>query len=180
MRWKSIRGFEGIYLISDTGLVKSCERIIIRKNGKPHPLKEKILRGTHLKGYRAVSLYNFGNIKTVTVHRLVALHFLKPPKNKKRNQINHIDGNILNNQISNLEWVTPKENVHHSIRIGRSKVDGENNPRALLNKRRVAKIRNLFGKKTLQQIADQFGVSNSTIQAIKYKRNWRESNHGDK
>ena len=57
-----------------------------------------------------------GSKKRQYAHRLVALAYLDPPSDKEKTQINHKDGNKLNNCIDNLEWVTPKENSEHSIK----------------------------------------------------------------
>lgn len=56
-----------------------------------------------------------GSKKRIYAHRLVAQSYLDQPLDKKKNQINHIDGNKLNNNVNNLEWVTPQENVQHAI-----------------------------------------------------------------
>ena len=58
-----------------------------------------------------------GNVsKTYDIHRLVALHFISNNHNKP--QVNHKDGNKLNNNYKNLEWCTSKENVNHAIKNG--------------------------------------------------------------
>jgi hypothetical protein len=106
--WKEIENSK-IYEISNYGNVRSIDRIdnIGRiKNGK-------ILKKTiNKQGYEYVSLfYNNKKIKK-TVHRLVAKAFL----NNKNDSlvINHKDGNKLNNNVSNLEWITQKENIRHA------------------------------------------------------------------
>lgn len=69
-------------------------------------------------GYKAVSLVNNGYTKTVTLHRLLAIHFIPNPENKR--VVNHIDGVKTNNNIDNLEWVTDSENSLHAYRTGLS------------------------------------------------------------
>lgn len=68
------------------------------------------------KGYLYVCLYN-GSKKqgNYAIHRLVAMTFIPNPQNKTH--VNHIDGNTLNNNVNNLEWVTPLENVEHAARV---------------------------------------------------------------
>lgn len=66
--------------------------------------------------YESVNLMYNGKTKSFKVHRLVALAFILNPENKP--YVNHIDGNKMNNNLENLEWVTPQENVDHAIKIG--------------------------------------------------------------
>jgi hypothetical protein len=110
--WKDIPDYEGLYQVSNIGRVKSFG------NGKStNPLNgvERIMKLQH-KRYIRVKLSKNGNYKYWSVHRLVCLTFLPNPNNKP--QINHIDGDRYNNNISNLEWVTAKENIRHSIDTG--------------------------------------------------------------
>ena len=67
------------------------------------------------KGYEQVALSEFGKQFTVKVHREVAKAFL--PQEEGKDQINHIDGNKLNNEVSNLEWCTAKENTNHAYHV---------------------------------------------------------------
>lgn len=100
------------YLISACGDVVRIPCYI--SNGKAISLrKPKILKGTLTKkGYRTVELDG----KAHTVHRLVALVFI--PNLLKKEQINHKDGNKLNNNVENLEWCTNEENMRHAYNVG--------------------------------------------------------------
>lgn len=79
--------------------------------------------GKYLKGQENYKNHYFsynitlpdGSKKRLYAHRLVADAFLKKPQDKNKNQINHIDGNKLNNKVDNLEWVTPQENSRHAL-----------------------------------------------------------------
>ena len=77
------------------------------------PVKPVLDKGT---GYLLVTLVHDGVRKNQFIHRLLAQHFLPNPQGKP--QVNHIDGVKTNNQLSNLEWVTAKENSQHAIRTG--------------------------------------------------------------
>lgn len=63
-------------------------------------------------GYRSVNIRTLNGKKRVYIHRLVAINFIPNPHHKE--QVNHIDGNKLNNKVENLEWVSPKENIAHA------------------------------------------------------------------
>lgn len=123
--WKDIKGYEGLYQISDLGNVKSLPRTRISKIQKnPTKIKEKILklciRSKNYK-YYVCNLSKNGKGKNYTVHRLVAETFIENFENKT--QVNHKDGNRLNNKVDNLEWVTPKENTIHAWKNGIVKFD---------------------------------------------------------
>ena len=98
--WKTIEGFEN-YEVSDNGEVRS------KKTGKI--LKNSVAPN----GYLRVNLRANNQSYTGYVHRLVALNFLKG-----EGQVNHIDGNKSNNNIKNLEWVSPRENIEHAEKTG--------------------------------------------------------------
>lgn len=104
--WKDIKGYEGLYQISNKGRVKSTRNNIILK-----PMISD-------KGYYHVDLYNKDNRKSCRVHRLVAQAFIPNPNNYP--QVNHIDENTINNQVSNLEWCTAQYNHNYGTRNERA------------------------------------------------------------
>jgi hypothetical protein len=114
MKWKPITNYEGIYEISENGDVK---RIAKTNNqyGMGHILKHNIING-----YAHVQLHKDSKVKIMRVHRLVSMAFIPNEQNKPH--VNHIDGNKLNNHISNLEWCTRSENVSHALKTGLSNI----------------------------------------------------------
>lgn len=115
--WKNIEGYENYYQVSNYGKVKSLKRIIIRGDNKPYPQKEQLLKpGKTKKGYLQVALTKEFKTKPCRVHRLVAQAFI--PNQNNLPQVNHIDGNKENNNVSNLEWVSNYDNMQHSIKTG--------------------------------------------------------------
>lgn len=106
--WKDIKGYEGIYKVSNFGFVKSVERIIIRSDNRKRTIKEKIKEGTHNKGYKRISLIDINGVaKSHYVHRLVVKSFLYDSDL----YVDHIDGNKQNNKLENLRYVTNSENL---------------------------------------------------------------------
>ena len=114
--WKPIAGYEGLYEVSDLGRVRSfhkCEEGRILKTSKNN------------NGYLRVALSKHGNTRFYAVHRLVAEAFLFKPEGK--DTVNHIDFDITNNQIENLQWCTQKENIAYSAKHRRFENAGANN-----------------------------------------------------
>lgn len=97
--WKEITGFKGLYEISTDGRVRSL------KTGKE--LKNRSSKNLYFK----VALYAEGKRKDAYIHRLVAETFVPNPDELK--YVNHKDGNIYNNSLFNLEWVTARGNQSH-------------------------------------------------------------------
>lgn len=108
--YKWVNGYESLYQISNYGNVKS---FIIYPNGK---LLKPCLDS---KNYLYVVFYKDKKGKTQRIHRLIALAFL--PKVEGKEIINHIDGDRVNNAITNLEWCTHKENMVHAVATGLKK-----------------------------------------------------------
>lgn len=116
MNWKAIEGFDGNYLVSDTGLVKSVSRQQDTPNGGSMVLPDKFLTVHVVCGYSQVTLHKGGIPFMKKVHRLVAEAFILNPANKK--EVNHKDGNKQNNTVENLEWATSSENHLHAFATG--------------------------------------------------------------
>ena len=106
IEWRSVVGFEGLYEVSSTGLVRSIDRVVKNGYSTTRVAKGVILKaGKKSNGYLQVCL---GRTKNRYVHRLVAEAFVQNPLN--RNEIDHIDGDRANNNSNNLRWVTRSEN----------------------------------------------------------------------
>lgn len=125
------------------------------------------------KGYLRVKIPNSKGIyREVTIHRLVALHFIENPQQKPI--VNHKDSNILNNRSSNLEWVTHKENIAHCIEKERFTYNVQNLTHFGRNRTfspaKVSKIRRLRNKGwSFVKIARKFGSIPSTVRYVYYK-----------
>jgi hypothetical protein len=118
--WKEITNYEGLYEVSNFGLVKSLKRSVPRKSGKLLNIKEKILNlSIDEHGYFKVQLWKNNKPFSIRVHRLVARCFVD--NFKPDLQVNHIDGNKLNNYYKNLEWCTVLHNQEEAVRLGLKK-----------------------------------------------------------
>lgn len=123
--------------------------------------------------YPKVILYDRGRRQDKYIHRLVALAFIPNPEGKE--QVNHIDGNRMNNVVSNLEWVTPSENQKHSYSIGLNNRNGKNNGKSKLTEGDVKSIRLYFQHKifTALELSLMCNVTEQTIRAVIDRRTWK-------
>lgn len=119
--WADINGYEGKYQVSNHGNVKNVGFYVKSKNNSKAYVNPRMLK--HLPtdiGYLRVCLSG----KYFSVHRLVALHFIPNPEDKKT--VNHKDGDKSNNHVNNLEWNTHSENLKHAfyneLNLGRKKL----------------------------------------------------------
>ena len=155
------------YLIGDQGTVLSLN---YRGNtGRTKEMGKYVQRD----GYQQVELYKNGEGKRITVHRLVAKHFVRKPEGK--NEIDHINNDKTDNRAENLRWVTRGENVRNAFEEGLyENREGENSNTAKLTEEEVVEIRRLYEKteKTQYDLADMYGVSQVQIGRIVRRETW--------
>lgn len=140
--WTDIKGYEGLYQISNKGNIKSF-------------ISSKILSPLFANGYLQVRLYKNSKSIRQKIHRLVAAAFIPNPANKP--QVNHKNGIKTDNRVENLEWVTASENTRHAHKNGLCPITDKHRQASRQNAIENAKKRR---KLTSNQIED-----------IKYFRN---------
>lgn len=166
--WKDIKGYEGIYQASNTGFIRSVDRLISRRGGySPYWKRGCVLVSapTPTCKYHTVKLSKEGNTRHFLVHVLIARTFYN--NYDKELEVNHKDGNIFNNAISNLELITHVENIHHSIQNGFTTQKGECSVLSKLTNQDAKEIRKLWMTGVQQvQLARKYNVSKQTINNI--------------
>lgn len=174
--WKAIPGFEGLYEVSDEGLVRSLTRIVTytKRDGRKveRRFKGKVLiPGINTRGYELVTLCDANNVRyTRNVHRLVLETFVRP--RAENEECRHLDGNIRNNRLDNLCWGTSAENMADKIAHG-TWVRGSRVGNSRLTEEQVREIKfRLARKEPHASIALDYNVKPVTISAISAGRNW--------
>ena len=115
--WKDIKGYEGKYMVSNLGIVKSLERMkwCGLNGGCYYKVPEKILKGVDDGyGYLQVKLYKDGEENTCRINRLVAQAFLPNPDNLP--EVNHKNEDKTDNRVENLEWCSRSYNINYGTR----------------------------------------------------------------
>lgn len=160
--WKDVPNAKG-YKISNLGrLIKPASKSR-RQRICSEFFKDK-------DGYCRVNIIfdNSENYTQCGVHRLVALAFIPNPDNKEC--VNHIDNNRTNNKVENLEWVTPRENVHHSYLKGNRKKTLEVPKHSVITefqKSMIDELRKIYSLKTISKL---FNVDYQTLKNYNIKR----------
>lgn len=127
--WLPIKGYEGLYEVSNLGRVRSVDRTVIAKNGRLMHLKGTILKNCTYENYNLVRLSKNGEGSKKFVHKLVAEAFLPNPENKK--EVDHLipvnDGGT--DEVFNLKWCTHEENMNNPIsKLKQENRCGDKNP----------------------------------------------------
>jgi len=161
--WKDVKGFEGLYQVSNIGNVKRLKN--------ENALLEKLVgRSIDRYGYVKRVLCKQGKMYDFTEHRLVAIAFIDNPEDKLT--INHINGIKTDNRVENLEWNTNLENKQHAVNSGLTNLKGINHPRCKLSEKDVLEIREIGFTQTRTALSKKYGVSRNSILGIINRKNW--------
>lgn len=162
--WEEIKGYEGLYFVSNLGRVVSR----VREGAKGGVL----IFTKNSKGYLTVGLCKHGTQNKFRVNRLVAKAFISNPHNKP--EVNHINGNKKNNRVDNLEWVTHQENIDHAVENSLI-LKGENSDRTNLTDKDVLCIREYLKDESysIKDIARIFNVSQRAVSFISLGQTWK-------
>lgn len=171
--WVSILGYEGLYMVSDLGRIKSIFRQVHGLGGKTHSFPEKLLSHQIDKfGYHRVPLRKNSKAKYFSVHRLVARHFISNPFNLP--QVNHKKGNKSDNRATELEWCTASQNKKHSYdEFNHARMRGERNGMTKITPEIIQSVKEAY--KQLQSFnltGKLFGISNTHAWRIVRNKTW--------
>jgi hypothetical protein len=173
--WLPVRGYEGLYEVSNAGRVRSLDRAVKeRRTGRTVIRTGKVLKPQLVKGYYSVTLGRRAKLQPYKVHRLVAIHFLGR-RHKSKPVTNHINGNKLDNRIENLEWCSIGYNLKHAYKMGYKLPErGSKHYLTTLDEDKVRSIKQLIkdGARN-KDIAAAFGIKPGIVSAIKNGLSWR-------
>jgi len=153
--------------------IKEDERFEISKQGVIRNKANKKIKSQYVSdtGYYMITISKKNKSKPYRVHRLLANCFIK--NDSLLREVNHIDGNKLNNELSNLEWVSHFGNMQHAFSTGLANNTGSKNGRAKLNENQVFEIKEKLRNKISQyKIAKEYNVSRSAILKIHLGKSW--------
>ena len=164
--WKDIEGYEGYYQVSNQGRIRSLDRIVEHPTNGAREINGELRKlKIHQSGYYHLGLTKDGKTKYRLVHRMVAQAFIPNPETKP--QVNHIDGVKKNNNVSNLEWATHKENTMHAVKNKLIKTK--------LSEKDVLEIRRRYneGGVATKKLAEEYSVTHWAIYDVVNYINWK-------
>ena len=180
--WKEIPGFEGRYLISDNGVIRSLPRKGVGNSKRP--ISASLAHG----GYARVVLLKDGKRYNKMIHALVLEAFVGP--RPEGALVRHLNGDRTDNRLENLAWGTALENQRDRLAHG-TDVRGEKNPQSSLTEQQVVEMRvKRHDGASLKELALEFGVTKTLVSTICRGRSWThvggpvvapfQVNHGSK
>ena len=162
--WRTVPDYP-TYEVSVDGVVRRCQGLRCRRNRILAPF-------VRTNGYAQILLYQGGKRRRFGVHQLVALAFLGP-KPSPQHEVAHLDGQRLNNHVSNLAWLLHSENERHKDLHG-TRLRGSQIGNAKLTEAQVVLIRQALAVGIRQcALAQSYGVSDSTVSLIARAKTWR-------
>ncbi len=147
--------------------MKEDNRFEISKDGIIRNIKTKTIKSQYISstGYYMISISKINKSKPHRVHRLLANNYIDNPENLK--EVNHLDGNKLNNNLSNLEWCSHLGNMKHAFSTGLANNTGSKNGMSKLKEKSILEIKEKLKQGMSQyKISKQYGVSRSAILKI--------------
>lgn len=151
-KWVDVKGYEGLYQVSNFGKVKSLKRT--RKNHSKLQIVEEKIKNTRVdpQGYLMLDLYKDNKAKTTRVHRVVAEAFL--PNVDDKPTVNHKDGNKANNHVDNLEWASFNEQNNHLYGSGLKSKENIDKAVKAMNKANRKGVMCINTKKKYKSVTD--------------------------
>lgn len=178
--WRPVVGYEGFYEVSNLGHMRGLPRTLNYKDGRTVYLPLRTLTPSPTgkyasigRGYLAVKLCVNYKSTLLKVHRAVAIAFIANPRLLPH--INHLDGNTLNNNTSNLEWITNGDNIRHASRNGLLRPQrGESCATHKLSTQQVMEMRLLYvqGHVGYRHLAALFGIEKTQVYRILKRKSW--------
>jgi hypothetical protein len=160
--WKPVPGYEGLYEVSDRGEVRSIAR-------------RALITVQRSRRYLTVCLYKDSRRKRHYVHAVVASAFIG--ERPAGHEVNHRDGDHLNNRADNLEYLTRSQNIRHAQRTLGS-YRGERHPLSKLTEADIIEIRRTTkrNRKDYDRVALSYGIAWGTVRNIMRGKSWRHVN----
>lgn len=169
--WLPIVGFEGLYEVSDQGLVRGLDRLVKTRWGGVMKWKGRILKPSpNPDGYLCLVLTKDGKPYTRKPHQLVAEAFIGPKPEKM--QVCHNDGSRTNNHYKNLRYDTFAGNIADKSKHGTQNI-GERNGRSKLTKSQILAIKEMLPYTSRREIGIKFGVTRQYIGTIANGKYWK-------